>query len=287
MYKGKLYGSDIDFDRFVKEEIRVMPIVDGYGVNEGRRIKLAVENGWYRVRIGNLVSCEGPASPLEIEEVLKDKKKYLGIALGGEIVPWNFENFYRQGFGETLKVNFLDAPAWELVKFAQWEDGRFYYAGVDYKSSRKIINQVKESFETGKNLNEIKGITPEIRYYFLLISLQHQSFRQLQGIEKMKLSQGEREKRLREFQESFAGRLQKTVEQAGGKLVKFSKRGHDRYTVTWKIGDQRVTSIIKDDMKIYSAGFCLSSQDKRHTMSSLVVLARMFQEEDPLYITRE
>lgn len=277
----------LDLEKFTEEKICVIPIVNRTGELEGRKIFVNLLDGWYKLRIGTKAKVISRPSPLEIEEALKDKKKYLGMALGGEVVPWNFENFNRQGFGETMRVNFLDAPAWELVKFAQWEDGRFYYAGVDYKSSRKIINQVKESFESDKSLEGIRGVSPEIRYYWLLLSLQRQSFRQIQELEKMKLSEAEKQKRLEEFKNTFAGRLQHTIEQASGKLIRFSKRGNDRYTVVWKIGDQRVTSIIKDDMKIYSAGFCLEGEDRKHYMSSLVVLAKMFQEEAPLYLTRE
>jgi len=283
----------IDLEKFTEEKTAVLPMISGWGKYKGRIVgrKLAsppfFEDGWYKFQLGNTIKYKGKPTPLEIEEALEKVKKYRGLALGEEIVPWNFENLFRKGQGETIKVHFLDQPAWEIVKFVEWEDGRFYSVGVDYSADRSTLNQVKEAFEKEKEIGEIKGITPEIRYYFLLLSLQRQSFRQFKELEKLKLSQAEREKRIEEFRKTFAGRLQHSIKQAGGKLVRFTQRGTDKFTVVWKIGKQTIKSIIKNDMRIYDAGFCLSNERKQ-TMGSLAVLARTFQkEEGSLYITRE
>jgi hypothetical protein len=277
----------LNFKRFVDEKEVIVPIVKNWGRHKGRKISVDTEDGWYELCLGSEPRLISPASPLEVYEALERAKKYTGLALGNDIVPWNFENLFSKGYAETVKVNFLDQPAWQVVKFAEWEDRRFYFYKVDSKTNRSVLNKVREKFESGKDITDIKGLTPEMRYYFLLLSLQQQSYRRIKELEKMQLNQAEREKRLKEFSKSFAGRLKNTIEQAGGVLVRFSKRGKDKYTVIWKVGKQKIISVIKDDMRIYDAGFCLEGDDKKHSMSSLVVLARTFQEESPLYITHE
>lgn len=278
----------IDLEKFAEEKVVIMPMVNGWGRCGGRLISGVANDGWYKIRMGNGFWFEGKASPLEIEESLKNIKQYRGLVLGNEVVPWNFENLFRKGEGETVEVHFLDLPAWEIVKFVRWEDNRFYSAGTDYSANRKVIEQVKEAFEKEQEIGGIKGVTPEIRYYFLLLSLQRHSFREFQEFEKLKLSQAEREKRIEEFRATFSGRLQETIEKAGGKLVRFTKRGKDKFTVVWKIGEQKITSIIKDDMRIYDLGFCASGHDREHTMASAIQLAKIYQEEEgDIYITRE
>lgn len=279
--------TTINLERFSIPQEGIAPIVNGWGKWGGRKVIANIENGWYKLVLGNQVSVGRKASPLEIEESLVKTKKHRGLPLGGEVVPWNFENIFDKGYAGTVEINFLDLPAWEVVKFARWEDGRFYFAGVDMSAKRTILNSVKENFEKNEGIDAIKGLTPELRYYFLLLSLQRQSYQQLKELEKMKLSEAEKQKRLEEFKNTFAGRLQHVIGEAGGKLIRFAKQGANKYSVTWKVGRQKVISIIKDDMRIYSLGYCAEGEDKKHTMSSAILLAKIFQKEKPLYITRE
>jgi hypothetical protein len=132
----------------------------------------------------------------------------------------------------------------------------------------------------------VRGITPELGYYFLLANLQRQSYKEAREIEKLNLTARERDKRLREFQNNFSFRLEHTIGEANGKLIRFSKHGNG-YLVEWKLGDQIIKSTINDNMRILNAGFCLSGEDKKHSLSSLINLAQLFQEEAPLYLTRE
>lgn len=277
----------IDLTRFTEPIEDIMPVVNGWGVSGSRKIwNPIIEDGWYLTNLGNQALITRPATPLEVEKVMQKQKVLRGYALGTEIIPTNFNNFHKKGLGEAVVVQFLALAAFEVAQVIQWEDKRFYYYQPDSKFDRSILNQVKEAFDKEQPITNIKNITPEIRYYFMLLSLQRQSYRQFQELEKMKLSEAEKEKRIKEFQDSFSGRLEKSVSDAGGKLVKFIKY-RNGWTVTWKIGSQTVKSNIRDDMRIMSLGFCASGADRKHTLSSAILLAKMFQKDNPLYITRE
>ncbi len=281
----------IDLKRFAEEKEVLSPIVNHITRIEGRLVNLAIEDGWYWFKLGNDVQVSRKATPMDIEIALEKAKVAKGYPVGEDVVPMNFDNFFKKGYGESIKVHFLNEQPWEIVRFVEWEDGRCYSAGVDIKANRTVIKAVKEAFETEKPLDGISGVTPELRYYFLIHSLQRDAFRVAEEFAKMKLAEEERKKRIEEFQKTFAGRIQKTVEDAGGKLVRFYQRGRN-YVVIWKVYNQQVTSTIRDDFGIMDLGFCASGQDRLHSLPSAIQLARQYYEDNEtrhggLYITRE
>lgn len=277
----------IDLEKFNTTKIVIMPIVDGWGQIETRKIYVpALEDGWYRVSLGDEIKIVNKATRLEIIKTLQPLKKYRIYAFGTEGIPISFDIFNRLGFKETEHINFLSCPIFSVVDIVLWEDGRFYFVGEILPKNRKILTNVREAFESELTLDNIKGVTPEIRYYYLLLNLQRESAKALEELKAWTLSQEEYKKRVEAFKLTFSSRLKDAVRAAGGQLVRYNKIGQN-YMVEWKIGGQTVKSTIRDDMRIISAGFCLNSQDKLHTLSSITHLAKMFQSNAPLYITRQ
>lgn len=276
----------LDLKRFTNQKECVVPIVDGWGRCGGRSFKIDIANGWHLLSLGNSVTVLRRASLLEVEETVKKYKKYSGYALGSEVVPFNFQNVFQLGYGESIPINFLQSEPWDIVNFILFDDKRFYSVGPDYRSSRHTLLEIKDRFEKEERLEGIKNVTPELRYYFLLLSLQRQGVRELEELNKLQLAAAEREQRLKEFQSTFVGRLQKTVEDAGGSFVKYEPFGSNRFLVTWKVGGQTVKSTINEQMRISDLGFCASGADRNYFLDSAITLAQEFQEDDPLYITR-
>lgn len=278
----------IDLNKFTKVRDVIVPIIDGWGQSNGRKIFAHYKlDGWYRVQLGNSSRIMGLASPLEVLKTLEGQPFLRVYALGLEGVATNFDNFLRKGFNEAVNVNFLNLPIFEVAKVVLWEDNRFYYYEEDVRFQRELIKNLKEAFDKEQSIVSIKGLTPEIRYYWLLINLERQAFREVEKLTKLKLSEAEKRKRVEQFQNTFEGRLKKTIEDAGGEFIRFSKANKDTYLVHWKLGSQIVKSTIRDNLQIMSAGYCLNSSDRQHSMSSIIQLAKMFQERAPLYITRE
>jgi len=284
----------INLDRFLQEKERLVPFIRSSGQYKNRKIVLSnLEDNWYKLVIGDNVEVKGKASPLEVEEALKKIKKIKGMPIGNEFIPINFTNLERLGYEQSAKVEFQQANTWDVIKAGLWDDGKLYFAGIDYSFDRKAIDKVKDAFEKEKGLEGIKGITPELRYYFIILSLQRDSYRKFKELKKMKLAESEREKRLADFHKTFTGRLQKTVEDAGGKLVRFTREGNNRILVVWKTDNQTIKTVISaENMRVIDAGYCLEGYDKQHTMSSIVNLAKVFKDDGGmgdggLYITRE
>ena len=277
----------IDLNRFSEPVEAVVPFIDKKSVYRGRKIEEGVEDGWYKVMIADNIAVLGVANQIEREMALQSCPILKGLPIGDQFFPLNFNTLEVLGFDQTAEVQFNEGETWDIIKAGLWEDGRFYFAGIDYGFDRGILENVRKAFEKDKSIKDISGTTPELRYYFIVLSLHRESHRKMQELAKMKLAAAEREKLLKEFRKTFSGRLEKIIKDAGGKLVRFSKKGKDKVVVVWKVGDQQIKTVIEDGLKIIDAGFCLSGEDKKHSLSSLIALAHIFKEDEPLYITRQ
>lgn len=70
------------------------------------------------------------------------------------------------------------------------------------------------------------------------------------------------------------GRLAAALAHAGGRLIAFTER-EDSYTVAYMVGDERAVSTVhKGDLSVLTAGICLSGQDERFDLTSMVGVMR-------------
>lgn len=277
---------NIDLSRFVKEKEVILPIVNGWGKKDGRKFQFRnLSDGWYKIFVDDKVKLLGPATQLEIYKEARKNKTFTVYAYGEEGIPTNFDTFTRMGLGQSVHVYFLNLPIYSIGKITQFEDKRFYF--VEEIQRTRTLELLKDVHNRANAKLPI-GITPELAYYNLLIQLTSQAFREVDRLNKLVLSAEERAKRVKEFENTIEGRLKKLITDAGGTFIDYKKSRGKNILVTWSIGGQTIKSQIEaDTFHIISAGFCLSGDDKRHTMSSIVRLAEDFQEDDPLYITRE
>lgn len=277
----------LDLKRFTQEKECFTPVVDGWSQVGSRKFTANVKDGWYLARIGNTTSILRPATLLEVEEAITGRKKYKGYPLGDEVIPINFQNFYEKGYGESLPVNFIRSEGFDIINFIHWEDDRLYFAGPDFTTDRSVMDNLRECFESDRPLTGQRGITPELRYYFILQTLYKQTFKALEPLSNLNLTSEEKKKRLQQFRNKTKEILQSTVEKAGGKFVSYEKYGDKQFIVTWESGGQVVKSRVSDQFRVYELGFCASGADQKFTLGSAVALAQKFQRRQPLNIMRE
>lgn len=280
----------ISLNKFFGEKTYLLPVVGGWGQVEGRKFYVpGIQDGFYNLTESSGTRHFSKATPLEVFKAMQGKKLLRFYSFGEEGIPVNFDNLKQKGFGQTVKINFLNQKTFEVVKTILWEDNRFYYFDIDMHFKRDKMRLLKEAFETEKGIDKIRGITPEQAYLFLLASFSRQSFRELEQLKVFALAKEEREKRIREFKNSFAGTLQKTIEGAGGILIKFEKANANSYLVHWRIkgSSQTIKSIINLNMRILSLGYCASGADRDHSLGSAINLAKVYNEDEGgLFITR-
>jgi len=277
----------VDFSRFVSNETIILPIVQQIGVYKGRKLFFPKDtmDGWYRVTLSEPYRIEKRATPLEIKKETRGKNTYRVYPIGEEAIPMNFTNFSLQGRSGTILVHFMQAIGiFHIAYCVRLEDGNFYFTDTE-KRINPLLSELRTRFEKNQGIGEVKGVTPELRYYFLLLCLQRQSYQAFKELDRMNISKEEREKRIKEFQGTFVGRLKEILAQAGGTFIRVYKSGKD-WLIEWKVNNHMLKSIIKDNMSIISLGFCASNFDREHSMASAIQLAKLYSEKGTLNITR-
>ena len=281
--------TQINLGRFSTITERVVPVINREGIWNKRYFKSRkrIDDGLYFVGFGDEVVIEHVATPLEIEVAFRQLPHLRGIAYGDSIIPLNFGNAKFLEYTELTPVHFMKSEMGTVVVVRRWENNMLLFHEMDLRAKEfLIVAQVKHSAETKAGLQGIKGVTPEMRYFYLLLSLDLQRIEEWRDLDKLALSKAEREKRIKAFQESFSGRLQLSIEKAGGKLIQFTKRG-SRVDVKWSVDSEVFYTILEQDFRVLELGFCADGHDKDHSIASAVLLAKDFIERGVLYKFRE
>ena len=281
----------IDLSRFSRKEIVTAPVISGFSRFRKRKISVLGErpsDGWYRIELSDNPKLLNLADEIDVKKALDRLPSIQGYSFGDEAVPLHFDSAgFKYGLSESIPVHFMRAPLWSVSKIRRWEDDRWLFDSLDAKSDISPLLEVKKRFEKDQDIKDLKGISPELRYYFIIMRLQKSGLRQMIDLERLKLTKQEREKRLRDFQNTIAGRLERAITDAGGHLHVFTKSGED-LIVLWSVGGQKFNSLIRaDSLRMRELGFCASGFDKRYTMQSAVLLAQEYQRDGSIHITRE
>lgn len=278
---------NIELERFTNKKEVVAPIYRRQGEYERRKFTLNKDNGWYRISLGNEVKALRQATPLEIRKAVEDKEIIRGYSYGRELIPLNFETGrFKYGYAQSIPVRFMQAQPWTISKAVMWE-GNPYYLEMDRSADYSVLRKVREKFESDSNILELKGVTPELRYLFILYSLQKDNLSLREELERLEISEEEKEKRLEEFELNFGQRIEQVVENAGGRFKRYYESGNN-LIVIWKVGSQTVKTLIDKRFKVMDLGYCASGEDRRHSLSSAIAQAQLYQENSgSVYITRE
>jgi hypothetical protein len=269
----------INLNRFTETKEIILPIVDNKGIYQGRKFYFPdTGNGWMRVKTGDNPKVVCQLDELEFTKVFEKYDKIKGFIFGSEVVPVSF-NTMKQKYGalaSSFPVCFMTANPWTTINVIPWEDSNYYFMDIDYSYDDTILKQVKERFDKEQNLEGLKGLTPEMRYLYVLFNLEREMQKEL--LKKQKEE---------ELKKSLGGRLKLSIENAGGLLIRFTKVGNNRLEVVWSIGRERFNSLIRmDNFMAVSVGYCVSGEDKEYSIAKAVVIAQDFKDKGLIYKKR-
>lgn len=281
----------IDLTKFTRPREFILPIINNRSqINHRKLFFTNIQDGWYKVYENDEAETRitSEADEIDIDEILFRLPSIKGYAYQDSIVPIHFSSVkFRFGYSETIKVHFLKSDMWQIIDARRWEDGNLFYKGLNYTIEPEPINSVKDRFERERPLDGLKFITPEMRYLFILASLERDNFKEIQRLEQLKIDESEKKRVLEEFQKTVGGRLIKTVKDAGAHLIRYHKKGKNDLVVIWSVGGEEFNSVIKaSNFFIKEAGYCLSGDDAKHSISSIIGLAKDYQNRDAIYKTR-
>ncbi len=161
----------------------------------------------------------------------------------------------RFGYCKPVIVHLVAEGARFEVIVARTDGGAWWFDECDRRADPFVSEQLREHLKQVTPPQELhfKGITPEMRTVYDLAAQQAKEFAVLQ-------QQQRDEKRLR-----------KALQMGGGELQEYRDR-KDHWVIEWTTadGDRHTSAISKTDLTVISAGICLSGEDEKFDLQSLV-----------------
>lgn len=267
----------IDFNTINKEKIATVPIVRGcFQYNRKKYREPTQSTGWYRVFLKNNDALITEEIIIESEDMPNTIKGYV---FNNNLIFHNFDVGKRKLDRDVMMPLCLNnAPTFSPIHAIIWEDKHIYYYKPDY--SEYLVYDVKNRFDSSQNISDLKGITPELKHLFLFHDIERQKLRE--ELEKIK-----KEEERQEFLKSTPGRLQLAFSRVGATMLNYSIT-RNRIIVDWKLeSGQKFNSVIDaNTFRVIEAGYCLSGEDRKHSVSSMVLLASDYEKDDLIHITR-
>ena len=135
---------------------------------------------------------------------------------------------------------------------ARWDGDRLWFEEIDRRADPLLSENLKIALKKLILPQEVrfKGMTPEMRTVYELVSRNIKDF----------------DPKIRDKQ-----RLQQALKTGGGELRDFDDR-QDYWLVEWTSGsgEHHTSAIAKNDLTVMSAGICLSGDDMKFDLQSLV-----------------
>ena len=158
-----------------------------------------------------------------------------------------------------------EAQLFEVIQ-ARFDGSQFWYAGSDPRwdpAMAAYLRQALEKMVTPDKLDR-PGLTAEERQAYA-----SNYWPRYETSEEARRSREE-------------NRLRQALEHAGAELRDYVER-RDVYTITYEVDGQRhVSAISKNDLSVQVAGICLSGEDQKFDLQSLVGVIREAQEGNGL-----
>jgi hypothetical protein len=230
-----------------------------------------IDPGWYKIRPLNSNSAKitGDADfterelylrrlgRLRVTLTLRRDKEFLAIP--------DKANKYGLPFRGLIPVLLFDDTVMNFDRvIVRYDGANFWFESVDTRNDPTKAEYLRDSLEKLVDPKEIK---------FSNLSFEEKMAYSLRTTFDKKFLEDKKE-----------NVLKKDVEHAGGEFVRFVERS-DHFSVTYKVDGEEFTSHISKDNKrmVIAAGICLSGNDHRFDLKSLITVVREAQQTGVLY----
>jgi len=260
--------TDLEFVSPIFYNDTVMTTIDGLIYKF--KIRKA-DPGWYKIRPINHSRAKivGEADIMERDKYLKYLGKLrLTLTLKQDkvflAVP-DKNNKYQLPSNELLPVLLSDDTVLNFDRvIARYDGANLWFESVDTSNDPMKADYLRSSLE--------KFIDPKSIKYQDLTFEEKLAYTLRTGFDK------------RFFENKKENILKGDVEHAGGKFVRFIERS-DHYSVTYRVDGEEFTSHISKDNKrmVITAGICLSGNDHKFDLKSLITVVREARQRGLLY----
>lgn len=272
----------LDLSKFAKPRHAIVPVRNREFIYEKKHYTVNCEDGWTFVEMKNS-SAKRVEPPLlaDLTYSTNRRRGVMGYTHHNSIIFQNFDVAKRKfRLSVTAPLHFNQSQTFEAIKAVVWEDGQVYWCEPNYSDAK--IFEIKDLYEQEHPITDQKGITPELRTVYIHHAVERDNMRKM-------LEAAKQVQERAEFMKSVPGRLQLTFKAAGAEMNNYSISG-DRIVVDWKIpgSHYQYNSVIDSKTwMIVEAGYCMSGDDRRHNITSMVKTAQEYNEgRGHIYITR-
>ena len=242
-----------------------------------RKLRRNCENGIYAMDM-DCDDFEASMSPANITEATKffrrkSKLKVIrGVSYHDGLVPQNPVKYAQ------VPIHVHDAvyDEWEEIETVILRNGVCYFLQIVETQNMFALMDAREAFENEEvSLENIKGITPEIRVTYMFHVMERERQRIIE----------ERERKKKELEVPINA-IRHAME-TNGALVSQVRKVNLGYEVTWEMHGHRIQTLLGKDYEVIHGGFCMSGGDKTQSAQSLVnVLDDYIHDGDYIHITR-
>jgi hypothetical protein len=159
------------------------------------------------------------------------------------------------GYCQPIAVNLVTEGAKFETIIARTDGAAWWFDECDRRADPLITEKLREQLKqvTPPEKLHFRRLTPEMRTVYEIVAQQAKEFTALQ--------QQRRDEKL----------LQQALQMGGGELHEFVDR-QDHWVVQWTTadGERHTSAISKTDLTVMSAGICLSGEDEKFDLQSLV-----------------
>jgi len=219
-------------------------------------------SGWGRFRYAGGKTAVFEDEPMEYEreeylQSLPSMRFRLCFGDAGTWIafPYNMSDA-KQRFGhcDPTVIRLVEGASRFGSVVAKYDGATWWFEKHDGSDDMAIIEQMNMEFERRRRASglNIPNLTPEaLKAYDMA-----QNPTPIAGIK---------------LPETDEDRIREALRQGGGELISFTDRG-DRWVVEWMTSkkERHSSAITKDNMTVMSAGICLSGQDNKFDLHTLV-----------------
>lgn len=262
-----------DFEKFAKPFRCVAPVRNGSFIWKKKSYRIKTEDGWFLIEIKNN-DCRvvEPALPTDVL-YFSLKNNIKGYTHHNSIIFQNTDVAKRRfGLGMTAPLHFSQSQTFEAIEAVVWEDKEVYWIGPNYGDTK--IFDIKDAYDQERVITDLKGVTPELRMLYIHHAIERESMRKM-------LEEAKKKEEIESLMASIPGRLQVTFDRAGATMTNYSISG-SRIVVDWTIpgSHYQYNSVIDSSTwMIIEAGYCMSGDDRRHNITSMVKTAQLYTEQ--------
>lgn len=290
-----------------KSSIRYGIVVGGTFHSERMEFKVRneMDNGIYCIDMSK-DDFKGSLEPALIDDAIKSFRRdskirvVRGISFHSGIVPENPVRYSRIPFGVLDPMY----DEFEEIEVAILKNGACYFLQSVSTDKGFALMDVRDAFDERRTLDEIKGITPEIRIVFTLHAMERRRQeeeeirRQEEEIRRQELEAAEnRREAAREAiregtrrrnarAQDQLGAIREDIEASGAMVIDIHAVNFG-IEVTWEVEGHRINTLLDNDRRVVDGGFCMSGYDETQSASSIVrVLQDYVNQGDYIHLTR-